>query len=330
MYLFRSLSFKLLHRCGLLLPTDSGQKLRWHDELPADVVVSFATPPISIPAEFIDVLVQLQQTYVSDGTTAAYIHVPYFDMIPGTESRLNLSSDLFSFLRARVASKAPALPWWSFRAHIKRALSTLDHNHSLDVQPGAGLMQFSSSSLLNISVPCLIKALGNNYMSSIVGFIRRWRTGLASVGPSNFGHHVVVPFWGSEDWVCSGCSRHANFTRDPLWATKPCPSPYDARSLDCTLARNLLDVLILLEQRVRFHEFPFALTATGLPNTEEIISHLQEQFDNLDRASFASLLSLDPSSAKLPVKLKECKLPWKAVADAWGCNGHLFLLFAVQ
>ena len=52
-------------------------------------------------------------------------------------------------------------------------------------------------------------------------------------------------------------------------------------------------MLILLEQRLRFHEFPFALTSTGLPNTEEIISHLQEQFDNLDRASFASLFSLD-------------------------------------
>ena len=114
-----------------------------------------------------------------------------------------------------MASKAPTLPWWSFRAHIKRALSTLDHSHTVDVQPGAGLMQLSSSSLLNISVPCLIKALGNNYMSSVAGFIRRWRAGLASVGPSNFGHHVVVPSWGSEDWVCSGCSRHANFTRDP-------------------------------------------------------------------------------------------------------------------
>ena len=64
----------------------------------------------------------------------------------------------------------------------------------------------------------------------------------------------------------------------------------------------------------------------GIPNPEEIFSHLQEQCDCLDRASFASLVSLEPSSAKLHVKLKDCKLRWKAVTNAWGCSGHLFLI----
>ena len=94
---------------------------------------------------------------------------------------------------------------WREVAEEARAKGEVAHvGRIFDICVDAGLMQFSSSSLLNISVPCLIKALGNNYMSSIAGFIRRWRTGLASVGPSNFGHHVVVPPWGSEDWVCSG------------------------------------------------------------------------------------------------------------------------------
>ena len=324
-FLFRTLSYKLLARCGISLSKDTNHKSRWHEDLPGDVVVSFATPLLSVPCDFIDVLVQLQQPYVADGATAAYVHVPYFDLIPGTDSRLHLSSDLFLFLRTRFSSKASALPWWSYKTHIKCALSHLIHSNPVDVQPGAGLMQFAVDVLLDTSVPCIIQALGANYMSTIAGLIRRWRTGLASTQPCNFGNHVVLPSWGSDDWVCKGCSRPANFTRDPTWATKPCPSPFDSSTLDFSSANRILDMLILIERRLRFHNFPFALSSLGLPNSEEIFCHLQEQFPTLDKVSFASLVSMEPSSAKLHVKLKECKLRWKAIYDAWSNAGHLLL-----
>ena len=112
---------------------------------------------------------------------------------------------IFFFFFALVWSPRPMLSLGgvskSFKAHIKSSLCSHEHHYSVDVQPGAGLMQFSADSLHDISVPSLIKALGNNYMSSISGVIRRWRTGLTSLQPCNFGHHVVLPSWGSDDWV---------------------------------------------------------------------------------------------------------------------------------
>ena len=60
-YLFKSMSCKLLERSGFKITSDDHHKIRWHEDLPPDTSVSFATAPFGIPQDNVDTLALLQQ-----------------------------------------------------------------------------------------------------------------------------------------------------------------------------------------------------------------------------------------------------------------------------
>ena len=323
-YLFKSMSCKLLERSGCQVLTVDENKIRWHADLPADALVSFAVPPLGIPQENIDTLVPLQQAFVADGKTNAYIHVSYFDMIPGYDSCLSQQSALFTFLRQRKTSKSQALSWWSHKSFIFRSLEPSAPSDCGSIQPGAGLTQFTMDQMAALSVPQLLSALGSNYMSSLAGTIRRWNLAINSLSASPTGSHMVIPVCSSDTWSCLGCNRPANFTRDPKWCQKACPSPGSFQGSVDAIQRTL-QVFKSIDIKIRFFEFPGALTAHGLPDIDHNMNNLENVSSTFSIADFAQLLDLDVGSPRLPVKFKDCKLRWELVLRQWSSKGHHFI-----
>ena len=323
-YLFKSMSCKLLERSGFEVKLDDRHKIRWHADLPPDTAVSFATAPFGIPEDNVDTLVLLQQACVADGKINAYIHVPYFDMVPGYDSCLTKQGPLFSFLRQRRSRKSQALSWWSHKGPIFQALEPHAPVADVVVTPGAGLAQFTMEQVATLTVPQLISALGSNYMSSLAGTIRRWETAAHSLATSSTGCHMVVPVFNSDTWPCLGCNRPANLTRDPKWCLKSCPSPGSFQgSIDSIY--HSIQIFKSLDFKIRFFQFPGALTDQGLPDTEVNMQTLEDASSSFSVESFAQLLDFDMHSPRLPVKLKECKLRWDIVLRQWSAKGHHFI-----
>ena len=309
------MSFKLLERSGFEIKSDDHNKIRWHEDLPPDISVNFATAPFGIPQDNVDTLVLLQQACVADGKTNSYIHISYFDMIPGYDSCFSKQGSLFSFLRQRRSQKSQAL-FQSLEPHAFVAC--------VDVLPGAGLTQFAVEQVAILTVPQLLSALGSNYMSSLAGIIRRWETAIHSLSASSTGCHMVVPVWNSHAWHCLGCNRPANLTRDPKWCLKSCPSPGSFQgSIDSI--HHSVQIFKTIDLKIRFFQFPGALTAQGLPDTDVNMQNLEDASSSFSVQSFAQLLAIDVRSPRLPVKLKECKLRWDIVLRQWSAKGHHFI-----
>ena len=323
-YLFKSMSCKLLEGSGCQVLTVDENKIRWHADLPADALVSFAVPPLGIPQENIDTLVLLQQAFVADGKTNAYIHVSYFDVIPGYDSCLSQQSALFTFLRQRKTSRSQALSWWSHKSFIFRSLEPSAPSDCGSIQPGAGLTQFTMDQMAALSVPQLLSALGSNYMSSLAGTIRRWNLAINSLSASPTGCHMVIPVCSSDTWSCLGCNRPANFTRDPKWCQKACPSPGSFQSSVDAFQRTL-QVFKSIDIKIRFFQLPGALTAHGLPDINHNMNNLENVSSTFSIADFAQLLDLDAGSPRLPAKFKDCKLRWELVLRQWSSKGHHFI-----
>ena len=261
---------------------------------------------------------------MADGKINAYIHVSYFDMIPGYNSCLSKQGPLFSFLRQRRSPRSQALSWWSHKSSIFQALEPHAPVSCIDVLPGAGLTQFTMEQVTSLTVPQLLSALGRNYMSSLAGIIRRWETAAHGLATSSTGCHMVVPVWHSDTWHCLGCNRPANLTRDPKWCLKSCPSPGSYQGSIDSIQRSI-QIFKSLDFKIRFFQFPGALNDQGLPDTEINMQTLEDASSSFSVESFAQLLAFDMHSPRLPIKLKECKLRWDIVLRQWSAKGHHFI-----
>ena len=127
--------------------------------------------------------------------------------------------------------------------------------HPTPVRPGQG------GSTLHPQM--LLEALGSAYMSALAGLERRWHLAKASLLDSSLGSRTVMPSWDSEDWRCLGCNISVNFTRDPKWASKACPSPACiAGSRDLASLDVMATMCRLTDQRAASYN---ALQNGGMP-----------------------------------------------------------------
>ena len=291
-FLFKTLSVKLFARSGLQFPAES-ESVRWHQDLPPDGSFIGIFPSVHISAELLDVLLLLQGDATSSSSVSnAYIHVKYVDLLPDSPSRLSCDSNVFRFLRVKLRCKTRAPPWWSCAKLISRLMDPQQVDE-LEVRPGQGLTQLSIRQWTCLGPAQALVALGPAYMSSLAGLRRRWALALASLQDSSFGTHSVCPVWHTDDWTCIGCNRSANFTRDPKWATKPCPSPVSFTGS----FKPLYEVRAFLEgldASIRFLHFPHPLSDAGLPVLADVLEALRASASSLSRSSFACLLGVSP------------------------------------
>ena len=322
-YLFRTLSVKLLARSGLQFPAGS-ESVRWNRDLPPDASFIGIFPSVHISAELLEVLLLLQGEATSrPSVSKAYIHVQYFDLLPDSPSRLSCDSDFFRFLRVKLKCKTRAPPWWSCAKLISRLLVP-QSVEAIEVRPGQGLTQLSIQQWASLGPAQALVALGPAYMSSLAVLRRQWDLALASLQDDSFGTHSVCPVWHTEDWTCLGCNRSANFTRDPKWATKPCPSPVSFAG-SWTPLWEVRTFLECLDASIRFLHFPHPLSDKGLPVLADVLETLRASATSLSRSSFASLLAFSLNFPRLAVKYKDCLLRWNLLLHNWQHKGHAFV-----
>ena len=221
------------------------------------------------------------------------------------------------FLGLKFRDKTRVPPWWSCKNLVFQLLLP-QNNIACKVRPGQGLAQFSVAQWRRLGPE---QALLAAYMSSLAGLQRRWALPLASLQDSSFGTYTVCPDWFTEDWRCLGCNCTANFTRDPKWAAKSCPSPvaFTGSYEPLFEAQSFLEQL---DVSIRFLKFPHPLSDSGLPVLEDVLEVLRSSARSLTRSSFACLLGVSPDFPRLAVKHKDCLLRWKLLLHNWQHKGH--------
>ena len=81
-YVFKSISTKLLIQCQAFNSSADGTAVRWNPDLPMDATINFACPTLQLSDEMIENLVVLQEFIQKNNATRAYIHAQYDDLIP--------------------------------------------------------------------------------------------------------------------------------------------------------------------------------------------------------------------------------------------------------